>query len=47
MFSRYNLITTQHGRAGPPSYEIDVEQVTLLRGYHLKCLAYIEQHYGK
>ena len=41
-FSRYNLIITQHGRAGPPSYEIDVEQVTSLRGCHFKCLAYTE-----
>ena len=35
-FSRYNLTTTHDGRAGRPSYEIDVEQVKLLRGYYFK-----------
>ena len=35
-FSRYNLITTHYGRAGRPSYEIDVEQVKLLRAYYFK-----------
>ena len=35
-FSRYNLTTTDNDRAGRPSYEIDVEQVKLLRGYYFK-----------
>ena len=35
-FSRYNLTTTHNGRAGRPSYEIDVEQVKLLRGDYFK-----------
>ena len=35
-FSRYNLTTTDNDRARRPSYEIDVEQVKLLRGYYFK-----------
>ena len=35
-FSRYNLTTTDTDRARRPSYEIDVEQVKLLRGYYFK-----------
>ena len=35
-FSRYNLTTTDNDRAGRPSYEIDVEQVKLLRGYYFE-----------
>ena len=35
-FSRYNLTTTNNDRAGRPSYEIDVEQVKLLRGYYFE-----------
>ena len=35
-FSMYNLTTTHNDRAGPASYEIDVEQVKLLRGYYFK-----------
>ena len=35
-FSRYNLTTIHNGRAQRPSYEIDVEQVKLLRGYYFK-----------
>ena len=33
-FSRYNLTRTHNGRIGRPSYETDVEQVKLLRGYY-------------
>ena len=35
-FSWYKLTTTHNGRAGRPSYETDVEQVKLLRGYYFK-----------
>ena len=35
-FSRYNLTTTHNSRTGRPSYEIDIEQVKLLRGYYFK-----------
>ena len=35
-FSWYKLTATHNGRAGRPSYEIDVEQVKLLKGYYFK-----------
>ena len=35
-FSRYNLTKTYNGRVGSSSYEIDVEQAKLLRGYYFK-----------
>ena len=35
-FSRYNLTTTHNGRARRPSYETDIAQVKLLRGYYFK-----------
>ena len=35
-FSRYNLTATHNSRTGRPSYEIDVEQVKLSKGYYFK-----------
>ena len=36
MFLRYDLITTQNGGEGRPSYEIDAGHIKLLRGYYFK-----------
>ena len=35
-FSRYNLTSAHNGRTGRPSYEIDIEQIKLLRGHFFK-----------